>query len=194
MEKAPTHLWNLVNSTAKHFSKLEEAELGGFSAQPIDLDVISPELSRLGITKSKLGNQSPPRWSIVTNRAVVDFEAYRVLQGLPKSLTTHWLTGESSPAPNIQGAINSAVKAHAGLVKNRHRRPDLLETFLTSEFSLSGTKGKFNASNLQPSAVPPLLPVAPATEARKPKASPARKKAKGPGCQDCLALTTKTRH
>ncbi|GFR83329.1 serine active site containing 1, partial [Elysia marginata] len=48
MARSPTHFWNLISSTAKQFSKVEEKELGEFLAVPVDLDRISPQLSQLG--------------------------------------------------------------------------------------------------------------------------------------------------
>ncbi|GFS22535.1 hypothetical protein ElyMa_001618100 [Elysia marginata] len=85
MERSPTHCWNLVNNTSRRFAETEESDLGEFLAVSFDLDTMSPELSTLGVTKSTFSNPPSVAPTRITNQAIVDFEAYRCKQGLPKN-------------------------------------------------------------------------------------------------------------
>ncbi|GFN81449.1 tRNA:m(4)x modification enzyme trm13 [Plakobranchus ocellatus] len=138
MERSASHFCNLVNSTIRRFEEMEESELGEFLALPVDLDTISPELSTLGVTKSTF-SKPPPVIStgIITNQAVVDFEAYRVQQGLPKTRAVDWLHNfyPAVKGSAIQCAVSSALKAYNGLSKNKRKNPDSLCSFLKAEFA-----------------------------------------------------------
>ncbi|KAK3797434.1 hypothetical protein RRG08_010711 [Elysia crispata] len=72
---------------------MPECEVETFLAVSVDLNCISPELSRLGITKTSLMSPplSLPEATTVTNKAVIDLETYLTLQGLSKKTPRKWL-------------------------------------------------------------------------------------------------------
>ncbi|RUS71458.1 hypothetical protein EGW08_020773 [Elysia chlorotica] len=166
MKKSPSHLRNIVTTTAKQFLTLGEAVLGEFLAVSVDFNVISPELSQLGITKTTLENPPALQTFAITNKAVIDFETYRVQALLPKSLTLvtiQWLQRHTDiSGAALQCAINSAIKAYNGFLKNKHRRPDQLVMFLTGEFSASSAAPPVTypatPAPLPPATVPAPLP------------------------------------
>ena len=185
MEKSATYLWNLINTTAKEFSRCDEADLGEFLAEPVDLDLISQELSKLGIVKSTFADP-PPSQSAISNKAVVDFEAYRNSQGLPKHRAIHWLTSSSGePSAAVQVAINSAVKTYTGLVKNKRRHPDTLDNFLKSEFCVPHKRLKTSASNDQSPLAEVKVKPFPKQCAVSPKPKLSKK------CENCDELKSK---
>ncbi|GFO25383.1 hypothetical protein PoB_005188800 [Plakobranchus ocellatus] len=76
-EQAPTHFFNLMNALHRQFSKVLDCEVVPFLIIPVDLDVISHELAKLGITKTTLMNPPhnvPP--ANRTNKAIIDIESY----------------------------------------------------------------------------------------------------------------------
>ncbi|RUS83572.1 hypothetical protein EGW08_008678 [Elysia chlorotica] len=194
MKKSASYLRNIVTMTAKQFLKLGEAELGEFLAVPVGLNVISPELSQLGITKTTLENPPALQTFAITNKAVIDFETYRVQALLPKSLTIQWLQRHTDiSGAALQCAINSAIKAYNGFLKNKHRRPDQLDMFLTGEFSASSAAPPVTypaaPAPLPPVTVPAPLPPAPVrhgvNKARVPKPLTLYPSKKGPDCVKC---------
>ncbi|RUS91064.1 hypothetical protein EGW08_001192 [Elysia chlorotica] len=157
----PPTVRNIVTTTAKQFLKLGEAELRESLAVPVDLNVISPELSQLGITKTTLENPPALQTFAITNKAVVDFEIYRVQALLPKSLTIQWLQRHTDiSGAALQCAINSAIKAYNGFLKNKQRRPDQLDMFLTGEFSASSAAPPVTYP-ATPAPLPPVTVPAP---------------------------------
>ena len=130
---------------------MPECEVETSLAVSVDLNCISPELSRLAITKTSLMSPplSLPKATTVTNKAVSDLETYLTSQGLSKKTPRKWLL-QSITFEAAQYALDVVHRTYTKLNKNKRRNPEALETFLSSEFSAPQNKPKSSVNEPPP--------------------------------------------